>query len=266
MMNCSDIAELAPLYIVGELDPRRAAEFDAHLKACPGCMRELEEQARLDARLREVVLADKTDVSRVDRRVRELIAARPESGAPAMARLPISRRWAITAMGIAAVLLLSGIGYYFMLGTSVARVYADAAADHRMEVVERQPRPAWLVDPVQIAALAQQHGIPSSEVLALASEGYHLERGRMCGLDNRAFLHLVYSNGTKEFSVYLRLRDAGRLPGAVREIVNGKPLRICDLGSEHIASFETTRVTALVVADDSADDALHFARMAAAAL
>lgn len=265
-MNCSDIAELAPLYIAGELDPRRAAELDAHLKACPACMRELEEEARLDARLREVVLADKTDASRVDRRVRELIAARPEADAPVIARWPMPRRWVIAGMGIAAALLLSVLGYSLVLGTSVARVYADAAADHRMEVVERQPRPAWLVDPAQIAALAQQHGIPGSEVLALALEGYHLDRGRVCGLDNRAFLHLVYSNGTKEFSVYLRLRDAGRLPGAVREVVNGKPLRICDLGSEHIASFETTRVTALVVADDSADDALHFARMAAAAL
>ncbi|HXQ27053.1 MAG TPA: zf-HC2 domain-containing protein [Candidatus Acidoferrales bacterium] len=265
-MNCSDIAELAPLYIAGELAPRRAAEFDVHLKTCPACMRELEEQARLDGRLREIVLADKTDVARVDRRVRESIAARPEAGTPASAQWPMPRRWAIAAMGIAAGFLVFGLGYYFMLGTRVARVYADAAADHRMEVVEQQPRPAWLVDPAEISALAKQHGIPGSEVLALASEGYHLERGRMCGLDNRAFLHLVYSDGTREFSVYLRLRDAERLPGAIRETVSGKPLRTCDLGSEHIASFETPRVTALVVADGSAEDALHFARLAAAAL
>ena len=169
-------------------------------------------------------------------------------------------------MGTAAAFVLLGVGYYFMLGTRVARVYADAAADHRMEVVEQQPRPAWLDDPAQIVALVQQHGISRTEVPSFDSDGYHLARGRMCGLDNRAFLHLVYSNGTQEFSVYLRPRDAERLPGAVRETVSGKKLRTCDLGSEHIASFETPGVTALVVAEGSGDAALHFARVAAAAL
>ena len=265
-MNCNDIAELAPLYIAGELEPRRAAEFDAHLKTCPACVRELEEQARLDARLREVLLADAADVSGVDRRMREAFAARPETGASASARGPLARRWTIAAMGIAAAFVLLGVGYYFMLGTRVARVYADAAADHRMEVVEQQPRPAWLDDPAQIVALAAEHGISGTEVPSFDSEGYHLARGRMCGLDNRAFLHLVYSNGTQEFSLYLRPRGTERLSGAVRETVNGKRLRACDLGGEQVASFETPGVTALVVAEGSGDAALRFARLAAAAL
>ena len=265
-MNCSDIAELAPLYIAGELEPLRASEFDAHLKTCPACMRELEEQARVDARLREIVLADGADAGGVDRFVRKMIAARPEAGAPARGLWSGPRTLAIAAFGIAAMFLLVGVGYDLMLGARVARVYADAAADHRMEVVEQQPRPAWIVDPNQIAALAQQHGIPGSKVLALASEGYHLARGRMCGIDNRPFLHLVYSNGAREFSLYLRLRDSERLPGTVRETASGKRLRTCDLGGEHIASFETSQVTALVVVDSSADDALRFARLAAAAL
>ena len=50
-MNCSDISELAPLSVSGELDRGRAADFDEHLKTCSECFRELETQARLDARL-----------------------------------------------------------------------------------------------------------------------------------------------------------------------------------------------------------------------
>ena len=73
-MNCPDISELAPLYLAGELDRPRAAQFDAHLKTCPECFRELETQSRLDVRLREVLLAEEVDVVRVNRRVRELLA------------------------------------------------------------------------------------------------------------------------------------------------------------------------------------------------
>lgn len=264
-MNCGDIAQLAPLYITGELEARRAAEFDAHLKTCPACLQELERQARLDARLRELILAEETDVARVDRRVRELIAAEAE-GKPLPQLQPKPRRWVVAAIGIAAVaVVLAAAGYRTLLGTHVARVYADAARDHQREVVQQQPRP-WLTDPAQIAALAEQQGIASSAVAALSSGGYHLRRARLCFLDRRIFLHLVFSEGEREFSVYLRRRGAETLPGPVREIANGKPLCTSDLDNEHVASIETSQLIALVVNDRSSDAALSFARFASAVL
>ncbi|MGA8870834.1 MAG: zf-HC2 domain-containing protein, partial [Candidatus Acidiferrales bacterium] len=54
-MDCSQVAELAPLYLSGELDRERAGAVDAHLRFCASCMGEIESQARLDARMREVI-------------------------------------------------------------------------------------------------------------------------------------------------------------------------------------------------------------------
>jgi anti-sigma factor RsiW len=261
-MNCSDIIELAPLYVAGELDSGRAAEFDAHLRACPACMRELETQARLDARLREVLLAEEVDVSRVNRRVRELIAGESAVAlVPQLERKP--RRWVTAAMGIAAALLLLATGYILM-PRQAARVYADAATDHRMEVVEQQPRP-WVTDPAKIAALEEQQGISGSVPLALAA-GYHLERAKICWLDGRFFFHAVYSDGTREFSLFLRPRDGRALPGAIRGFADGRFLHASSAGREHISSFETSHLTAMVVTDQPADAALRLAKSVSASI
>jgi anti-sigma factor RsiW len=261
-MNCSDITEIAPLYISAELDSLRAAEFDAHLKTCPACMSELEIQARLDDRFREALLTEKTDVSRVNRRIRELIAAESSGRAVPISR-PRPRRWMAAAVGVAAAFLLLAAGYLLVPG-HVARVYADAAKDHQLEVVEQQPRP-WITDPAAIAALAQEQGIPGSVPLELASS-YHLERAKVCRLDGRLYLHLVYWDGTREFSLFLRQRDGQQLTGAIRGFANGRILHASSAGSEHISSFETSHLTALVATDQTADAALHFAKAASAAL
>ncbi len=261
-MNCSDITEFAPLYISAELDSRRAGEFDAHLKSCPACMGELETQARLDERFREALLTEKIDVSRVNRRIRELIAAE-SSGPVAAPSLPRPRRWMAASMGIAAAFLLLAAGYRLLPGR-VARVYADAGRDHQLEVVEQQPRP-WITDPEKIAALAEQQGIPGSVPLELDSS-YHLERAKICRLDGRLFLHLVYSDGSREFSLFLRQRDGQHLTGAIRGFSNGRLLRASSAGSENISSFESSHLMAMVATDQPADAALRFAKAASAVL
>jgi anti-sigma factor RsiW len=261
-MNCTDISEIAPLYISAELDSQRAAEFDAHLKTCATCMAELETHARLDARFREALLADEVDVSRVNRRIREMIAAEPLGGAVPSVR-PEPGHWMTAAMGIAATFLLLAAGYLLIPG-HVARVYADAATDHRMEVVEHQPRP-WKTDPAAIAALAEKVGISDSVPLELAS-GYRLERAKICRLDGRFYLHLVYSDGSQEFSLFLRQRDGDQLSGSIRGFANGRFLRASSAGSEHMASFETSRLMAVVATDQPSGAALHLAKVVSAAL
>jgi anti-sigma factor RsiW len=267
-MKCTDIAELAPLYISCELDAERTAQFDAHLKSCPACMQELEHQARLDTRLREIIFSEGVDTSRVDRNVRALIATGADAPARTSAQPRVrqtSRRWVVAAMGIAAMLLLLAVGYRLFVGAHVGRVYADAATDHQREVVEQQPR-KWVVDPAQIAALAERQGVPGATPAALAPASYQLKGARVCLLDGRPFLNLVYTNGAKEFSVYLRQRDDKSLPGAVSGTTNGMPLHTSNPGDEHIASFETAHLTAMVVTDESADAALHLASSLSAAL
>jgi hypothetical protein len=168
-------------------------------------------------------------------------------------------------MSAAAMFLLASLGFLALMGPQGGQVYAAAARDHRLEIGERQPR-RWVTDPAQIAALAERRGLPGSAVLALSAQGYHLERGRLCFVGHRVFVHTVYSEDGHEFSVYLRGRGTNPLPGAIRETVNGAPLRVADEGSPHVVSVETSRLTVLIVDDQSPDAALRFARFASSVL
>jgi hypothetical protein len=261
-MNCNEMTELAPLYISGELESESAAQFEAHLKGCGACRAEIEAQNGLDARLRGALLAEEVDVSRINRRVRGMIAADAAQPVPPQVQRK-SRRWVTAPLGIAASLLLLAAGYVLFPGR-VARVYADAASDHRVEVVDQQPR-RWVSDPAGIKALAEKQGIPGSVPVTLAS-GYRLERAKICWLDRRSFLHLVYSNGTGEFSLYLRAREGNLLPGAIRGIANGRLLHASSAGSENVSSFETPQLIAVVVTDQPADAAQRFAKAVSAAI
>jgi len=267
VMDCNQVGELAPLYLTGELDRERAGAIDAHLKSCPSCMCELESQAQLDARIREVIGGEKVDAGGVEERVLARISAerlsivRPISERPA----PLHRRrWAIAAAAVAAVLLLAAVSYLDLIRRA-ARVYADAASDHRREVIQQEPRP-WLSDRAAISELAEKQGIAPSALFALSSAPYHIERARLCFLDGKIFLHAVYTDGEREFSVYFRVRGDQTLPGRAREIDNGRILHESTLGNQQVAGVQTKDLTVMVVSDRDSDDALHVARLAAETL
>jgi anti-sigma factor RsiW len=261
-MNCSDIHELAPLYVCGELEPARAAEFDAHLKSCSSCLQELEEQSRLDARLRQALLAEGVDVQRVNRRIRELMTA--ESIQPTVIPAPRrSMRGIVVAAGIAAAFLLAA-GVYLMAPGRFSKVYADAAEDHQSEVIEHSPR-RWYVEPDQIVKFEQYLGISLNVPQELAG-GYRLERGKICQLDGKLYLHLVYTDGTREFSLFLRPRDGERLTGTVRGIANGRLLHASVSGDERLSSFATSHLIAIVATNQDVATSISDARQASNAI
>jgi anti-sigma factor RsiW len=237
-MNCQEIDLLAPLYLTDELDSTQAARFAAHLESCASCAAEIRQQRDLDARLREGVMGegdmtDTIDAAALSARVRKNIgdARRIQRG-----------KW-IAAASIAAMLLVA-IGGYRLFSKRDAALCADAADDHRTEVVEHQRR-NWLTDPSAIAQLASRQGLQSAAPVALAPPGYHLERGKLCRLDGRVFLHLVYSDGAHEFSFFLRDRPAAEPTRAMAASLS------LDQDTQHVASVENARFTALVVTDES---------------
>jgi anti-sigma factor RsiW len=271
-MNCNDIRELAPLYVCGELDAARAAEFDAHLKNCSSCMHEIEQQSQMDARLRRALLAEDLDVTHVNRRVRELMAAEPAMPSVTANAGPVlvpkastaSRRvWLRPAMGIAAAFVLAAAGYLLLPG-KFSRVYADAAEDHQGEVIDHSPR-RWFVDPAQIAAVEKHFGL-SIDIPQELAGGYHLEHAKICQLDGKLYVHAVYTDGTHEFSLFLRPRDGERLTGTVRGIANRRLLHASMSGEEHLASFKTSRLLAVVATNQDSSTSIADARLASNAI
>jgi anti-sigma factor RsiW len=233
-MNCNDVSELSALYGAGELDAERAAAVAGHLDRCPDCASDVE----LDARLRRAVLAEPVDTAGADLAIRHRIG-----------RDTRWRRMSIAA-GIAAVLVVGVVVY--RAGARSSAVYAAAAQDHRREVVDHERR-TWFSQPEQMNALAARQGISAGAPAAIA--GYHVEHAKLCRLNGRIFLHVVYSDGSREFSLFLRQPDAG----------HSSSIRVAGSGGEQVATFETAHVSAMIVTDH-ASDAAEFARIAAAAL
>jgi len=238
-MNCAAVLKLAPLYLTGELEPERTGEVDTHIKDCASCAWELGQQRALDAVVRESVLSEEVDSSRVERNVR-LVVGQPRGPA-------LGRRWVFALAGLAAALLL----VVFLMRTRP--VYAAAAKDHRLEIVELQPR-RWSTDRSSIAVLAQRHGVPDSVFDRITPAGYHLAEGKLCFLDGKVFLHLVYANDAGKVSVFLRPAD--RVESVHAETH----------GAEHVAGFQDKRLSAVFVTEQSGDAAMRLARSAAAVI
>ena len=265
-MNCSEVTSLSPLYLSGELDPSRSAAVAKHVATCPSCALQLQMHADLDNLLRQAILSEHITTAALDRRVRQHISAEAE---PHPARsVP---RIALIAVAAAVLLLLvGGLGYRTLFGNRTPTVYADAAADHHDEIIEQQPR-RWLSDSAEIASLAQRHGVSPSAIAALAPAGYHLHCAKICDLNGRPFLHLVFvpdsaknsPDAAREISLFLCPRSAAALPRSAPTKQNGQLFYAPVVGPEHLACFETNHVTALVVTDQSRKTALNFALAAA---
>jgi anti-sigma factor RsiW len=234
-MNCRDIEELAPLYLSGELEEDRKVRFHTHFAECRSCASQMQQQEATDARLRKALCAGLPDAAQIQRSVWGQIARER------------SRRWMFLAA--AAVLLIAAVMGYRLLRPD--RLYADAALDHRQEVIQHQPR-RWRTDPAEIEKLAARYEL--TDVAALAPAGYRLEHAKMCGIDGQPSLHLVYTNGIQEVSVFVR--SGGGM----------EPVSAHSVGSEHLARFRTARHEAVIVTDGPSGDCLQFARVAAAAL
>ncbi len=225
-MSCREISALAPLFFTGELDPARAAAFSEHLRNCASCRQELAEQSAFDESLRAAILSEAVDAGSVNQRVRDLIHAAPHT----------SHRWKHVAAGIAAVLVIAVVAY-FEVRTARSNPFALAAArDHRMEVIDLQPRP-WLTDRSAIEALAAKRGLPVSVVSALTPAGYRLMHAKLCYLDGQWFLHLVYDNPLGNASVYLRRVDK----------FSDSAVRVESIAAEQVAGFQHGRIVTLVV-------------------
>jgi hypothetical protein len=148
----------------------------------------------LDARLREAVNSEAIFTASLERAIRAQI------------RWPHAA-WCVAAATVAALVLLH----------RVPPAFRDAARDHRLEVVERHPR-RW------------QTQAPDGWPLAPAN--YRLEHSKICRLEGKPVLHLVYSDGSHEVSVYV---DAAAGTGDA------------DVEGQHVTSFRTSRMSGLVV-------------------
>jgi anti-sigma factor RsiW len=241
-MNCAEIATLSPLYLSGELDAERTAEVGAHLRICPACARDIEQQRDLDARVRGALLAELRSTGTLEPRIHRSIA---------VARA--KRRVMAVGLVAAGMVLAAGFFFYRFVAPPVSALAMDAVRDHRREVIEKRVK-KWRSDAREIDALAQRQSIPANTIQALARSGYRLDRARLCRLAGSLYMHLVYTDGTREMSVFLRPRQGV-----------GAPMLAQNLDAESVVAVESSGMTVVCVAEES-QAAMKLARSVAAAL
>jgi anti-sigma factor RsiW len=242
-MNCAEVSALAPIYFTGEMTGEQRAAFDAHLTECRACRTEIEEQASIDGRLRALAAAETPDSSILEQRVRRGIAN-------AKAR----RRWMLARIAAAVVLVSLAAAYGLFLRASEKRMYVDAARDHQAEIVEGQPR-HWRTSPADMARLAARDDLALAQLMAIAPRGYRLQRAKICGIMGEPMLHLVFTDGARSYSVYLR-PDRGAKAA----------IRMVHHGIEEVAGLANGRFRVLVVTAGPAPDCGMLARLAATRL
>ncbi len=250
-MTCPETISLIPLYLSGEFedseDDARASEFRRHLRSCPACAGEVGQQAALDARIRAAVIADPVETAAIEGHLASAIT---------IERAAQKRRTVLRRLGAAAAIAVLGLFSYRILTPHPADgALAAAARDHRMEIVDRQPR-RWKTDTTSVNELAAWEQIPTTSIAAFAPSEYHFQRAKLCRLEGRIYLHLVYadSTGARSFSVFL---DGKTQQTGNREIYASRS------GPEHMAGFSRGKLKVMVVADQPEGDVLQFARHAA---
>lgn len=242
-MNCSEVRELAPLYLSNELDSGSRRSLVLHLVECRVCAEELADAAALDGRLRESMRADIPEASEVEGRVRAEIAAGR--------RRNTIRRYAMAA----AVVLAAGIGIALWRERPLPEAYAATLRDHRAEVVRHQPR-RWRSGVEEVNQLAGRFDLSASQLTTLSPAGYHLEHAKICGVAGESVLHLVYSDGARETSIFIHHDHDAAIWGARRAANAG----------DYVDAVRRDGYTAVIVTQGSRADCLPFERSAARAL
>ena len=239
MNNCAGIRMRAPLYLSGELEAEEHEAFAAHIAKCSACAAKIAEDRNLDAVLRSAFGGVSPDTSRLEQALRRKIA---------VDRRRRHQAWAGAIAATMALLAAGALGWARC--SRPPQWYADAALDHRTEVIEGQPR-RWRTSDTELAGLAAQNGLQLGRVTALAAAGYRLERAKICGIDGQRMLHLVFSSGTRRYSVFVSPHL-----GPVERV------RTLRRGAEQVGGFETGHFRGLVVSDGSAAECTELARAA----
>jgi hypothetical protein len=256
-MNCSEVHYYGPLYHSGELEEPFLQDFQQHLEMCGVCDEILRRERAADEALR---LASDELLDSV--RVREQVLTRIKGD-----RIPSVGFRLTPAYGLAGITILlflvfaAAIAFRPTVQTPLT-IYRDAADDHRAEVVEHM-KLRWAQDDATILALLKSVGATEDVTEEITPAGFHLDRARLCRLLNHKYVHLVYSDGHREVSYFLRSREGETLTGSPLLTVNGKAIYVDTIRDLSVAGFQSSKMTVLLVSDEPPKQVLDTVAFAA---
>lgn len=224
-MNCSVVCSWLDALLDGELDPKNAAEVEAHLATCPACQQRYETKQALSSNMRRLDLAYTAPES-LRRRITEAleVAERPVATQAAPARV---------TRGPSHWFLLAGWPVALAASAFLASVLLQHRSEAADEVVAAHVR-SMLADHLNDVVSSSHHTVKpwfagkidfSPPVPDLSSLGFELVGGRLDYLEHQQVAAIVYRKHGHIINVLASLpgRDTAGLPHTAR--VQGYSLR-----------------------------------------
>jgi len=198
-MNCSYSEQVTDAYLSGEIE---GPEWRTHLSQCPECAAKLSAESDFDLVIKHAINEERLQTRQLEAHVRNAIRSYSPWKSPVMMLV----RYSVAATIIFAVLLVATFGYA-KGRMDVSATCGDAVDDHQEEVIGKAPR-KWRVEDKEVQALAQKMVGDPKVAERVAPEGYHLVGARVCVLHGKRYMHLDYSDGTNQVSVFLHHQDS----------------------------------------------------------
>jgi len=200
-MDCTRVMQLISAYADGELEPRRRAEVEQHLRTCPKCASALENILRLKSAMGRESLHHRAPTALHDK-VLQLIdgAASEPATEPTREPRPM-RRWGWTAAA-AAVLIGIGLSVYLMTPSEQKRLATEAVWDHQRSLLADHLVDVHSSDPKKVSAWLDAKLAFAPWVPDQAPPGYLLVGARMDILDGRNVAALVYSDNGQFINLF----------------------------------------------------------------
>jgi len=200
-MNCTYSEQVTDAYLSGEIE---GPEWRTHLSKCTECAARLSAESDFDLVIKHAVNEERLHTRQLEAHVRNAI----RSSSPWKSPVVMLVRYSVAATVIFVTLLVATFGYAKGRMDLIATC-GDAVDDHQEEVIGKAPR-KWRVDDQDVQALGQRMVGDPRAAQRVAPEGYHLVGARVCVLHGKRYMHLDYSDGTNQVSVFLHHQDNQR--------------------------------------------------------
>lgn len=198
-MNCPNYEKVTEAYLLGEID---SPEWRSHLDRCPSCAAKLESESDFDLIIKHAVNEERLQTRQLEAHVRSAIRQQKSRWVPPLFGVI---RYAAAAVIVFGTLALATFGYA-KGKMDLSATCADAVDDHQQEIVGKAPL-KWRSNPQEVEALSKRIVGDPSVPDRITPAGYHLVGARICILHGKNYMHLDFSDGSNEISLFVRHRD-----------------------------------------------------------
>jgi hypothetical protein len=243
-MNCPYLERVTEAYLSGEVD---TPEWSTHLKDCVECSAQLRAESDFDLIIRHAVNEERLQTRQLEAHVRAAIRKTSPWRPPMFVML----RYGIAAGVVLATLLIGTISYAKGRMDHTA-LCTDAAEDHQEEIIAKAPR-KWRTDPKLVEALSQQMAGDPAVPQRITPPGYHLVGARICILHDTNYMHLDYSNGSNEISLFVA-RQPATFTGRVLELFRSDTAATERVEGLTVGSVEKKHISLVLVSASPLSD------------